>query len=225
VVAAFAAVPTDDQETRKVAETTRDRLVDLLQEQAALQKIKIAIIKVKQEIDGRSEEGSKAAETIGLENNALIVLGGTVRLDREFYVAPFILTRFRNAFAVALAKPRSEAASLIQMLDLQKRVVRDEAGLATFVIGLASLELGRYGDSIAVLESLADSQFVCFYRGFAHLQLQQDVKAFSEFRKASELNSDYGDPWLYLALILLKHGGWDALHRGVSKRRRARSLH
>ncbi|RMF29087.1 MAG: hypothetical protein D6765_04950, partial [Bacteroidetes bacterium] len=52
-----------------------------------------------------------------------------------------------------------------------------------------------------LLEVAPDNVNGLFYRGFARLNLGQADQALSDFRRATEVNSDYGTAWYYMALI------------------------
>jgi tetratricopeptide (TPR) repeat protein len=206
VVAGFCAAA---ENALDEAKNTRDRLIENLHGRELAEKVSVEVVPVEEVVDGRSLAGRKRAEKLAKQYRAHMVLGGTVRLDQEYYLAPFIVTRFHHPFELSLTEVLSAKVSAEQSLslkELKESETRQEATLAAVLTGIAKIGAGRYEEAKEILASVPDSAPVWFYRGFALLQLKQAREAFCCFVAACEMDNNYADAWLYAGFALQSLG-------------------
>jgi tetratricopeptide (TPR) repeat protein len=201
VVANFHAV--GGRKARTEAVTIRDRLVEELRARSLNHETRVRIHVSSEVVDGRTAEGRQRAEDIAREYRAHMVLGGTIRIDEEYLLEPFIVTRFSHPFEVSLRDSRPAIIQPGQSLSLKRQKVSFEGGLAAFISALASIDAERYAQADQILATLADlGAPAWFYRGFSLLQLQKPQEAFDCFKIAYTLDESFADAWLYAAFAL-----------------------
>jgi tetratricopeptide (TPR) repeat protein len=214
VVAAFHPV---SEKAEDEAKDIRDRIVEELRSRATGDAVCVHIRALEEVVDARSPDGQRRAEELIEEYRAHMVLGGSVRLDQEYYFYPFIVTRFSHPFKVPLGAARTATVPVAQSLELKRYKTHEEATIATFIRSLASIEAERYADAEQILAAIPNpGATVWFYRGFALLQLKRAELAHDCFVNACRLNDKFADAWLYAGFALLELGKRDLAHQSMA---------